>query len=386
VSGWFPSAPSRVAAGLIVGSTLALVGWVAFRGVSPAVDSVRYTEGSAALLAGEPISGMATGFLGYVALLALFELMGAGILGVVGLQILVAAAAAACLYHLARELGGPWAGVLATALFVGYIDLARWHTFLLPDSLYISGVVIMAWAVHRAAESGGWWYGAATVLVVLLALLRPNGVVLVPVVALYWALRRTTRPLVLIGAVCVVGLAAFAAFAPIIQTVAEQQALVRRLGSGAVIGGAISGGAMSVEMPGSLREGGIDAVARYVADHPVATLRLVLLRVGWAMANVRPYYSTPHNAYIIAVLLPTYLLAAWGAAQLWRRPLARLLAAIFAANMTVIAVTIASYDGRYLLYGLPMVMALAGAGGVDLASRLLRRTSDGAGTEQRAYC
>jgi hypothetical protein len=74
-------------------------------------------------------------YVGYNGLLAIAEAAGIGHVGVVVVQILVAACATMALYDLGRQLGGRLAGVLAASFFIADYDIARWHLYVLTDSL-----------------------------------------------------------------------------------------------------------------------------------------------------------------------------------------------------------------------------------------------------------
>jgi hypothetical protein len=113
-------------------------------------------------------------FIGYNGLLAASDALGLGAIGAVLFQAVAAACATLALYDLGRQIGGRLAGVLGAAFFVVNYDIARWHQYVLTDSLYISMVVVTTWAVHRASERGGVSYLGAGVLIAITALVRPN--------------------------------------------------------------------------------------------------------------------------------------------------------------------------------------------------------------------
>jgi len=107
---------------------------------------------------------------------------------------------------------------LAAAFFVVDYDIARWHLYVLTDSLYISLVVIVTWAAHRAVGRGVSAYLAASGALLLIALIRPNGWIMVPIVAIYWIARSTmhrTARIASTAAVAIVCGGSAAAFAAI---------------------------------------------------------------------------------------------------------------------------------------------------------------------------
>src|SRR5207247_357327 len=137
-------------------------------------------------LRGHLLSGRPGLWLGYPAVIALCRAAGAGLAGVIAVQLAVAALAAVAQYRLGRELGGHRAGLTAAGLLVLNPDIARWHAYILTDSLYTSAVVLAAWSIHRAACKKGGWYLAAAAAVLTAAALRPNGWLLSPIAAGYW--------------------------------------------------------------------------------------------------------------------------------------------------------------------------------------------------------
>ncbi len=112
---------------------------------------------------------------------------------------------------------------------------------------------------------------------------------------------------------------------------------------------------------------------RYIQRHLGPTLALGARRVAVELAHVRPYYRARHNVLIVAVLLPLYTLALIGIAATWRHPLTHLLLALIAAHLLFVAVTLADYDGRFLLYILGPLAALAAAGVGRLSGVAARR-------------
>src|SRR5262245_40403462 len=189
------SGKNRIAvACLVAGSVATNLALLAIVGFHRGNDTDRYLEGAADLLAGRSFRGPAGWFyIGYNALVAITQALGSGPSGVLAVQILVAACAAAALFDLGREVRGRWAGVLAASVFIIDYDIARWHLYLLTDSLYISLVAIVTWAAHRAVGRGIGAYLGASCLLLVTALMRPNGWVMIPIVAIYWTLRSERR-------------------------------------------------------------------------------------------------------------------------------------------------------------------------------------------------
>jgi hypothetical protein len=377
-----------VTRGLVVAFVLLNMGFLALRGVQLGGDTSRYVDG--ALLDGRPLGGY-WAYSGYMAVVAFWQVIGAGLPGVVGFQIGVAAVAGAAVAALGAPLGGRLAGLVGAAFLVVNPDVTRWHGYILTDSLYISAVVIVAFVVWRAAERGGRWYGLALLVLLPAATLRPTALVLLPVTAAFWGWRGVvTRDWigVALGGIGAVG-ALLLAFSPHVQDAAGQHPGAK-MWSGQVL---YQHPAFRMEMPSDEipRGEGWRPDLRYVQRHPGPTLALGVRRVAVELAHVRPYYSVRHNVVIVAVLLPLYTLALIGIAATWRHPLTHLLLGLVVAHLLFVGVTLADYDGRFLLYVLGPLAALAAAGfgrlsGVAARRGLGRRpavlTAPGRGTRQ----
>ena len=329
-----------------VGSLAINLSLLAIVGVRRGNDTVRYMASASDLLAGRPFRAQ-NGWIyfGYNSLLAVSSAAGAGELGVIVFQFLAAVCATLALYDLGRQLGGRLAGVLAAAFFIIDYDIARWHLYLLTDSLYISLVPIAAWAVHRAAERGGGAYVLAGTVLGFTALIRPNGWLLIPIAVVYWIARSpfSGRAKLAVGAgvvlLCVGGAATFAAMQ---------------------FGGAKTGAATAHD--GS----------QPLPFAQVMTLRERLnptqmpLRVFKELTHVQPTFSRRHVVMVFAMLAVVYPLAVIGLVRSREQPLARLLAAIVAGHLAIVAITFSDHDGRYLLYFFSLLLVYAASAAVSV--------------------
>jgi 4-amino-4-deoxy-L-arabinose transferase-like glycosyltransferase len=297
----------------------------------------------------------------YIATVALFKASGLGLVGVVAAQVLVAGLAACALYDLGRRLGGTWVGLLAAAASALNPDVVRWHVYILTDSLYISTVALVVWCVYTA-DSWRSRLGSAA-LVLAAALLRPNGWLLVLVAGCYWGgdfvKGWVTRGLALAALAGCFVLAFFTLLTlhPRLLTNDPDQMLRR----GEVIWG-YPPARLAMPPDPAPAPAGLPGALGYALRHPWATARLAAARVGTELIHARPTYSALHNAAVLAVVLPLYLLAILGFVANRRHPLARLLAAVTVSHLLVQAVTYADWGGRFLLYIFPLIGVLSAAG------------------------
>ena len=284
-----------VAGGLVAAFVLLNGALLALKGVQLGGDTSRYLDGARALLAGRPLGGYTWTYRGYMAVVAFWQEMGAGLPGVVGFQIVLAAVAGVAVAALGARLGGLLAGLIGAAFILVNPEVAQWHTYILTDSLYISAVAIVTFVVWRAAEHGGRWYGLALLVLLPAATLRPTALLLLPVAAAFWGVRGVvTRDWIgiALGVIGAVG-AVLLVVSPRVQDTAAQLPGTT-LRSGRVI---YQEPAFRMEMPREEmpRSTGWLADLRYVRRHPGPTLTLGARRIAVELAHVRPFYRVRHN-------------------------------------------------------------------------------------------
>jgi 4-amino-4-deoxy-L-arabinose transferase-like glycosyltransferase len=364
----------RLAVGLLVAAFLVLnLTLVAWQGVQLGGDTSRYTDGADNILQGRGFQDRQASYPGYVAVVALCEQLGVGLAGVVALQLGVAAGAAVALYDLGRKLGGRGTGVISAALFLANPDIVRWHHYILPDSLYISLVILATWAIYRATERQKGWYLVAAAVVLGAAFVRPNGWILVPIALAFWAtrVRSLVRPrwpaVASIAVLAIAGAVAVLCF----RTGAEETAMGRMLDRGEVIWG-YPEARLQLPVDAEFTSTSLSAAVGYVARHPLESAHIAAARVVTELVPVRPYYSPPHNAVLLVGMPLLYVLALIGLIGVRTQPLVYLLGAVIGSHLLIIALTFASWDGRFVLYVFPLITVFSARGIVDLA-RAFRR-------------
>jgi 4-amino-4-deoxy-L-arabinose transferase-like glycosyltransferase len=322
-------------------------------GLSRGGDTFRYQAAAQDLLARRSFGGPAGwAYAGYNGLLATAEATGVGEVGVVLFQMLVAACATAALYDLGRQLGGRAAGLLAAGFFVVDYDIARWHLYLLTDSLYISLVSIGTWIAHRAVGRGPGAYAAASGVLLFAALVRPNGWILIPIVAIYWIVRSGLRSGVKVASATAVA---------VIYAGGAMAVAIMQFGGDA---------SPSSRVPGAPQRPNPQTLpfARDLTIRDRLNSRMPI-RVLTELAHVKPTFSRRHKVMVVVMLAAVYPLAGVGFVRSRRRPLARLVATVIAGHLMVVAVTFRDPDGRYLLYIFPLFVVFAACGAVALRWR-----------------
>ena len=352
-------------------------------GVKAGGDTGIYVDGAAALLNGQPLTARQPSYVGYIAVVAAFQAVGAGLAGLVIAQVAAAVVAAVAVYRLAVELGGRLAGSLAVLWFAFDINTNRWHAYILSDSLYASVLVIGVWLVYRAGLKSQAPspkpqapslkpYASASVVLLAAGLIRPEGWFVIPAAVLYWVFRTdgtAGRKMAALGAGLVACLGLYGVVAPRLGGNLQAVGPAEMLRSGQTIWEYDRWRVAMPDDPVWASQTGSGAAVVYAVRHPISTVKLMAARLLVHAVHVRPYYSRAHNLVIAAWLLPLYAVAIAGAWAQRRNPLLWWCGLALATQALVVALTHADWDGRYLAHVMPLVYPFAACG---LAALLLR--------------
>ena len=345
-------------------------------GVKAGGDTGIYLEGAARLLNGQPLTERQPSYAGYIAVVAAFQAIGAGLTGLVIAQVAAAMVAAFAVCRLALVLGGRLAGSLSVLWFAFDINTNRWHAYVLSDSLFMSCLAVSAWLVHVATARPALWtrYALASVAMVVAGLVRPEGWFVIPAAVLYWVVRAdgaTGWKTAALGVGLVTCLGLYAVVAPRLGGNLQAVGPAEMLRSGQTIWEYDGWRVAMPDDPVWASQAGSGAAVIYAVRHPISTVELMGARLLVHGVHVRPYYSRAHNLMISAWLLPLYAAAIAGAWVLRRNSLSWWCGLVLATQSLVVALTHADWDGRYLAHVMPLVYPLAACG---LAAMLQRVT------------
>ena len=231
--------------------------------------------------------------------------------------------AALALWHIASRWGGSTAGWIASAIWLLNPLTAQWTRYVLTEPLFFSATIGWLWlALFRPA-----WVLLAFSAVA--STLRPNAFSLFAA-ACTWRLSLNLKPrrraLLLIAASWLALIASVALLAPLVSPVAYK--VPQMLAAGTVIH---SHPELALPM-----------------DHGFfSVLRLMFTRLGWELAQWRPWYSFRLNSYITVFMGAFYALALRGA---WLTRGNRLFWAVLLISLPSIAIimtTWAIHEGRF---------------------------------------
>jgi Dolichyl-phosphate-mannose-protein mannosyltransferase len=172
---WIEGHSTIILAAVVCASLAINFAILANRGVFFGGDSLRYVDGTDRVFHHVELVGKQRSYSGYIIFLVFLRYLHLSNVGVVTIQICLAAVAGLALYELAKHLAGRMAGLLAAVLFLINPDIFRWNLFVLTDALYIDFVILACWAIWKASGSSLWAKTWPFAVVLYASSIRPNG-------------------------------------------------------------------------------------------------------------------------------------------------------------------------------------------------------------------
>lgn len=340
-------------------------------------DSVRYIEAARQLVSvGRVVDVKAAYYLGYEIFVAAIYAAGLGDIGVIAVQIMLGGLAIFALFDLGRHIGGELGGIFAASLYAVNIELHQWTFYILTETLFTTTLIFVVWAVYRATEKGNHigWLTLGLVLGAALPVIRPNGWVLLPVVVIYLMFQFVRKPGWKMGiyTILAAGIMVFSmAWLPYYQGIIPEHSLglffqgddayYSRLLRGEVIW---NDAGTQIAMPSGIPvlTGGLGSVLRYCSQNTVACVNLFGRRIFLEAIYWRPYYSFEHNLGIALVLPVLYVFAILGVYRLRKAFFTWFILCLICVHFLFVSITWVDYNGRFLLYVLPLISLFGSLG------------------------
>lgn len=341
-------------------------------GVQYGGDTSRYLSGSDALLNGQPLRAEQPAYVGYIAFFAAARALGLGEVGMVELQIALSVLALLALFAAGRALADERAGLLAAVLYGVNWDVLNWNFYILTDGVYISSLTLAAMlailAYTRRQRVLIWLAG---LFAIFAALLRPGGVILLPVFTwfLMVSLPAHTTRLQRVLLLSALGVLIFLVFYFPTRTRMASIDPVDLILNGEVVWEVVE---WRIPMPPAPRAGmtGLGGVIGYCFAYPLACASLIGRRILVYFGHMRAVYSLRHNLLIAFFYYPLYLLAAVGAVAYSKHRPVQLVLALIGVHVAFFALAVPSVDGRFFTYIVPLITFAAALGAGALWKRV----------------
>ena len=312
------------------------------------------------------MDGAHFGYVGFVGLLRVGLAVGSGPVFSVVVNSIGVIAAALALLSLGRRYSGEIAGWLAATFYLLHPLINQWTRYVLTETLFFAGIVIIAYCLGRAIDLDRWTWPPLWLAAGLTFTLRPNGIVLLGAVITVLSLsqrKHLRRRLTIVAA----------AWATVVLLALVSPSLAAThgdFGSEAWKGTVVHGvPETSISMPApSSYDPSNRALIGYALDHPLDVGRLGATRIWWELKQVRPWYSNELNLFLTVSMTALYSLAALGVWSARKTQINLIILSISVPFGTVIASTWAIWEGRFGWWFLVLWTVWAGIG----ANRLLR--------------
>lgn len=293
----------------------------------------------------------------YTLFLSFFLKSGFGLTWAIVVQVVLASTSLWALYDIAKRIGSEKAASWALLLYVLWTDSHVWHFYLYSDSLFVSCSVWCLWAFCNWREWKPLCY--LFPLVLLTAFIRPPGIILF---TLYLVLLVMSLP---INKWLKLAIGCFALMGCLwcVERMLPTFEIIETYKKGEVIYGYPAWN-VTPSTPVHFESSGNSLVAllQFICYNPLFFLQLLLNKTVAFLAHAKPYYSWPHNLYIVVLLFPSYSLFVSGWKH-WKEEKGKWTVLAWCLGQTLlVSFTIEDWDGRFLLPIAPFVFIGAAVG------------------------
>ncbi len=356
---------------------------IAFYGYRNLFDANGYLEGADFLLAnGNLIDIHHAFYITHISIIAFFRWIFPNLVyPTIIFQCILSGVALILLYRTGTKIfNNHLAGFLSCIIFLFWWDNIHWNTTLMTESLACSLMCFLIYVLSRF-EGTVKDFISVSVLLILGFFTRPTGIIpIVGVVffllAYYWESINKVRRLKLFLVASIVVLGLFAADAMFLHW---------NLAENYVQGNIVT--YMSTIEGTELYEPGLRLdpselilppedtrpllkILIFMYDNPIHFLKASTLKVWYLLSGIRPYYTTLHNVYTAVWMLIVYILFFFGWKQLTNNPIRVFVMITIMANCLIIAISTVDWDNRFYITMEPVIVLVAGRGGVFILEML----------------
>lgn len=303
-------------------------------------------------------------YLLYIVFLAQFVKLNGGLAISVLVQTAISGVACILFYKAVKHLTDQnrLSAVTATTIFILWKDIQYLNVYILTESLFISAIVLVFYALVRSRNWKDYLFAIA--LCVIPALLRPNGFIVLLAVLVCFALHY--RQLLFRHKKLIISSAVIGAIALI--TILDRYLLttfeiVETYARGEVIYASdiFAIPADDVVLP-TEKDSPLLRILYFVLQNPVFFFKLFFAKLIVFIAYVKPYYSLVHNLSILLVIYPLYFFTAWWFLKDKENAARAFAPTVFVLQACIVASTSEDWDSRFITLLLPVMIASGVAG------------------------
>lgn len=320
--------------------------------------------------------GTLRGYTAYVAVLAMGDFLGSAAWFLLVVQNVLLLVACVCVVDLGGRLGSHVAGVLGSLALLVNPLFAQWFRYVLTETLFVSGIIILLWVMVRSTEGGTGWRWGVMATAVAVATVRPNGALLIASALSFlgWTIAKGRRRA--LGVTAVLGPWLLAGIAALTLSSAQQIHGSENSFATKTLAGEVfwneTDSALPMPEPNRPVLNNLDVVV-YALNHPVDVARLYGTRLGYELLQIRPRYSGQLNLFAIVTTPLLWAAAAAGWFRVRRSQVVSAHTLIVVPQALLICVTWATPEGRFGWWLLGPSIVLSGVGAVATLDAIRNR-------------
>lgn len=312
-------------------------------------------------------------YIMYIIFLSFFKITNLSLKLAAILQICISGIAAICLYKSVRELSNSTiTAVGATYLFIFWKDIQLLNVYILTESLFISSIIFVLFAVVRSKKLID--YLLALALSLMPTLLRPNGFiiligVIICVVYHYKKILFYNKIFLWISITIFSAMSIYVLDKYLLVTFG----IISSYATGEVIYASkhfsISTEGLIVPLKG---ESPILDILAFIYHNPIFFFKLFFLKLFVFIIYAKPYYSNFHNLAIVFTIYPLYLFCTLFVFKTSRHPAKAFLISVLFLQAIMVAVTTEDWDCRFIAPLIPIIIAFGFTGFYNIVKDKLK--------------
>ena len=304
----------------------------------------------------------AQGYMGYNFFLSLMFLLNLNFFSISLVQIFITGIAGFCIFKTGSLLWSQSIGILSLIIFLFYPPIQIFNFYILTESLFINFIIIGFYILIRNYKLYSIFLGI--LFLCYTASIRPFGIIILPLILVYLfmiALKFNKKKIIYFLISLFILILIFTYF--IIDYLVILLGVPKLLLSGDIIW---NYNFIKPPYDQSLliyNDMGAFEVISYIFNYPMYFLSNFATKLFWFFLRFRPFYSDPHNLFLIVSSLFFYIFAIISFFNKSRKPEAIYFMILFIVMITfTVLLTVVDWDARFSLPILPFIFLFTSSG------------------------
>ncbi len=320
------------------------------------VDTQRYIEEATYWQQGQSAESYHFWYSGYILLLLINKVLFSSYSAIVVLQMVFSILALLSCYQALKTVTAANPALFSCLFVVLYLPIQQWNVYLLTESLYISSLLFLFSAFLGVFKKWTWLFILISSYMIIS--LRPNGFTIILAILCAWTFFKIIKkqnkwPITLFLFIC---------FSIVIWLVQLKATVFATFIQNSFSAGEIICGYVGHTIPTNyetlpITDNAVALIIKMLFNNPLATTKLVLWKLFYLIFDVRPYYTFGHNLFILAFLIPFYLLCFYGIVAHFKKQYYQAVVILFFVlfNVVIVLISYVDWDGRFLA---PLLVSL----------------------------